>query len=114
MLKVKRLISKERYTDAYKLLAKLKTPEIEDDRQNLMGFTARKSGDYATAKKHYTAALELSPKHLGALEYQGELFIALGDLDSAAQNLEKIKSICWLYCKEKKMLTNALKEARAN
>ena len=79
-----------------------------------MGFTARKSGDYTTAKKHYTAALELSPKHLGALEYQGELFIALGDLDSAAQNLEKIKSICWLYCKEKKMLTNALKKAGAN
>lgn len=114
LLKAKRLISKERYTDAYKLLATLKTPEIEDDRQNLMGFTARKSGDYATAKKHYTAALELSPKHLGALEYQGELFIALGDLDGAAQNLEKIKSICWLYCKEKTMLKNALKKARAN
>ena len=112
--KAKSLIHKERYTEAYNLLATLKTPEIEDDRQNLMGFTARKSGDYATAKKHYTAALELSPKHLGALEYQGELFIALGDLDSAAQNLEKIKSICWLYCKEKKMLTNALKKARAN
>tara|TARA_B110000046_G_scaffold14304_2_gene13888 strand:- start:12855 stop:13358 length:504 start_codon:yes stop_codon:yes gene_type:complete len=114
LLKAKRLISKERYTDAYKLLATLKTPEIEDDRQNLMGFTARKSGDYATAKKHYMAALELSPKHLGALEYQGELFIALGDLDGAAQNLEKIKSICWLYCKEKTMLKNALKKARAN
>jgi len=42
-------------------------------------------------KKHYTAALELTPKHLGALEYQGELFIALGDLESAAQNLEKNK-----------------------
>ena len=112
--KAKSLIHKEQYTEAYKLLATLKTPEIEDDRQNLMGFTARKSGDYATAKKHYTAALELSPKHLGALEYQGELFIALGDLDSAAQNLEKIKSICWLYCKEKKMITNALKKARAN
>ena len=79
-----------------------------------MGFTARKSGDYASAKKHYTPALELTPKHLGALEYQGELFIALGDLESAAQNLEKIRSICWVYCKEKKMLTNALKKAIAN
>ena len=111
LLKAKRLISKERYTDAYKLLATLKTPEIEDDRQNLMRFTARKSGDYATAKKHYEAALELSPKHLGALEYQGELFIALGDLDGAAQNLEKIKSIFWLYYKEKTKLKNALKKA---
>jgi tetratricopeptide (TPR) repeat protein len=112
--KVKRLIYQERYSEAYNLLGALITPEIEDDRQNLMGFTARKSGDYSTAKKHYAAALKLSPKHVGALEYQGELFIALGDLDSAAQNLEKIKSICWLYCKEKKMLTDALKKARAN
>ena len=110
----KNLIYKKRYTEAYKLLAALKAPEIEDDRQNLLGFTARKSGDYKTAKKHYSAALEISPKHIGALEYQGELFIALGDLESASQNLEKLKSICWLYCKEKKMLADALKKARAN
>ena len=38
--KAKSLIHKEQYTEAYKLLATLKTAEIEDDRQNLMGFTA--------------------------------------------------------------------------
>ena len=112
--KAKSLIYKKRYTEAYNLLATLKTPEVEDDRQNLMGFTARKSGDFATAEKHYTAALNISPDHLGALEYQGELFIALGDLDRAAENLEKIKSICWFYCREKQMLTNALKKAQGN
>ena len=114
LYRVKRLIYKEKYAEAYVLLSGLKTPKIEDDRQNLMGFTARKSGDFSTAKKHYASALKLSPKHLGALEYQGELFIALGDFDSAIQNLEKIKSICWLGCKEKRMLTKALKKAGFN
>jgi tetratricopeptide (TPR) repeat protein len=112
--KAKRLIYKEKYAEAYILLSTLETPKIEDDRQNLMGFTARKSGDYGAAKKHYAAALKITPKHVGALEYQGELFITLGDLNEAEQNLKKINSICWLYCKEKKMLENALKEARKN
>jgi len=45
------------------------------------------------------------------LEYQGELYLQLGEIDKAKQNLERIKQICWLVCKEKKMLEKAIEVA---
>jgi hypothetical protein len=42
------------------------------------------------------------------LEYQGELYLQLGEIEEAKNNLEKIKTICWLICKEKKMLEEAI------
>ena len=111
---VKALIYKEKYVEAYEMLTALVAKKNEDDRQNLLGFTARKSGNYKKAAKHYEVALKLNPKHLGALEYQGELFIALGEYDKAEMNLNRIKNLCWLYCKEKKMLAKALKAAKTN
>ena len=59
LYKVKGLIYKEKYAEAYVLLSGLKTPKIEDDRQNLMGFTARKSGDFSTAKKTLCVRLKV-------------------------------------------------------
>ena len=111
---VKAFIYKEKYVEAYEKLTTLVVKKNEDDRQNLLGFTARKSGNYKKATKHYEAALKLNPKHLGALEYQGELFIALGEYDKAEANLNRIKNLCWLYCKEKTMLAKALKAAKTN
>ena len=35
-------------------------------------------------------ALEINPKHVRALEYQGELFLQLGKVADAKLNLEKI------------------------
>ena len=111
---VKALIYTEKYVEAYENLTTLVVKKNEDDRQNLLGFTARKSGNYKKAAKHYEAALKLNPKHLGALEYQGELFIALGEYDKAETNLNRIKNLCWLYSKEKTMLAKALKVAKTN
>ena len=42
----------------------------------------------------YAKALKLDPKHTGALEYQGVLFIKLNQIDKAKANLALIKSIC--------------------
>ena len=39
-------------------------------------------------------ALKLDPKHTGALEYQGVLFIKLNQIDKAKANLALIKTIC--------------------
>ena len=87
------------------------TPSKEADKYNLLGFTARKSGDLNAAAEYYKKALEINPKHIQALEYQGELYLQLGEMEKAKKNLEKIKTICWFICKEKKMLEEAIKLA---
>ena len=104
------LIRLEKFAEAHQSLKLLNvpTPSKHADKLNLLGFTARKSGDLSSAAKYYSEALKINPKHLQALEYQGELYLQLGEIDNAKQNLEKIKQICWLVCKEKKMLQKAI------
>ena len=111
---VKTQISAQNYAEAYNMLVAMGVQRVDDDRQNLLGFTSRKAGAYAAASVHYESALDINPKHLGALEYQGELFIALGDFEKAELNVKKLKKICWIGCKERKMLVDALAAAKAN
>ena len=80
----------------------------EADRQNLLGFTARKYGELDKAASHYIRALEIDPKHKGALEYQGELFLALGQMEKALNNLRLLKSQCQLGCLEVTQLQAAI------
>ena len=86
----------------------------EADRLNLLGFTARKSGDLNTAGDYYQQALALNPKHTGALEYQGELFLQLGKIDLAKANLAKIDKICWLPCNAERELKKAIEKSMTN
>ena len=51
----------------------------------------RKNGQLDKAGFHYEQALRLDPKHKGALEYQGELFLMLKDKASAEANYERLK-----------------------
>jgi len=37
--------------------------------------------------------LSEDPNHLGALEYQGEMFVDLGQKDNAVTNLNKLKDL---------------------
>lgn len=78
------------------------------DTYNLMGFTYRNMGNYDRAGQAYAKALKLNPKHTGALEYQGVLFIKLGEVDKARANLDKIKSICGTSCEPYEDLEKAL------
>ena len=104
------LIRLEKFAEAHEALKfiSVPTPSKQADKYNLLGFTARKSGNLKTAGEYYERALEINPKHIQALEYQGELYLQLGDIDRAKKNLDKINEICWLICKEKKMLKNAI------
>ena len=104
------LIRLEKFAEAHQSLKNISvpTPSKQADKLNLLGFTARKSGDLSSAAKYYSEALEINPKHVQALEYQGELYLQLGEIEKAKQNLERIKQICWLVCKEKKMLEKAI------
>jgi Flp pilus assembly protein TadD len=80
------------------------------DVYNLLGYSSRKSGDLTAAAVYYDEALTLAPDHLGALEYQGELFIMTGDLPAARANLDKLTALCGT-CEEQADLAQALADA---
>ena len=112
---VNKLIKLEKFAEAHKILKKMKKVITDEaDRLNLLGFTARKSGDLNTAGDYYQQALALNPKHTGALEYQGELFLQLGKIDLAKANLAKIDKICWLPCNAERELKKAIEKSMTN
>lgn len=94
-------IKKLDYSSATPLLRReLKKNPRDADAHNYMGYVLRKSGDFENSAVHYAKALEINPQHLGALEYQGELYLTIGDLDLAKANLQRLDKLCWLGCDE--------------
>ena len=79
------------------------------DVYNLLGFSLRNQGDTRTAQTYYQKALEFDPDHKGALEYQGELYVKLGDLAKAQANLAKLVRLCPQGCEERGDLEEAIK-----
>ena len=83
------------------------------DLYSLLGFSLRKSGDQKMAMTFYTKALEFNPDHKGALEYQGELFVEIGDLTKARLNAAKLAKLCPQGCEEREDLDKAIGGALA-
>ncbi len=85
------------------------------DWNNLMGFSLRKAPtpDYAGAEKFYNEALRIDPKHKGALEYSGELYLMLGDLGKAEQRLAALDKLCAFGCEEYTDLKKAVARFKA-
>ena len=110
-----KLIRKDEYQKAYdRIQAGLSGDAKNADLHNLLGFTARKLGEYAQSKAHYTKALELDPKHKGALSYMGELYLAL-DMPEETQKLRaRLDKICWLGCDALDDLDAAIKKWEAS
>ena len=107
------LIAEEKYQEAITPLQSAeKLASTDADIQNLLGFTHRKTGKLDAAASYYKRALEINPKHKGALEYQGELFLILGDKDAAAANLATLDKICWLGCSEYDDLKQAIAKSK--
>ena len=95
------LINSGKYTTALTSLKSAdKSHPNNADVNNLLGYTSRKLKQYSQAGTYYTKALKIDSKHLGALEYQGELFMILKKTSSAKSNLAKIKAICGTSCEE--------------
>jgi Flp pilus assembly protein TadD len=86
------------------------------DWNNLMGYSLRKSAtpDYSGAEKFYNEALRLDPKHRGALEYSGELYLITGDLAKAEQRLATLDKVCTLPCEEYTDLKKSVARYKAN
>ncbi len=106
----KDLIAKGKYRDAIEVLKYLEKESSKDaDIQNYLGFSYRKIDNFDLAAIHYQKALTLNPKHKGALEYQGEMFLRLNQVEKAKENLKKLDEICFLGCKEMEKLELSIK-----
>ena len=83
------------YRDAIPILpAIVKAEPNNTDALNLMGFSLRKTGQTDLALQYYNRALSLQPKHLGANEYLGELYVELGQVDKAKERLAILRGAC--------------------
>lgn len=85
------------------------------DWNNLMGYSLRKTdpANYASAERFYNDALKINPKHRGALEYSGELYLMTGNLPMAEQRLSELDKACFLPCDEQRDLKRAVARYKA-
>ena len=81
------------------------------DVYNLMGFSLRKSGDFQNALTYYKKALDYDANHKGAREYLGELYVEIGDLPKAREQLAALVKLCPQGCEERTDLEKALASA---
>jgi tetratricopeptide (TPR) repeat protein len=89
----------------------LKANPNNADALNLMGFSLRKTGQANLALQYYTKALSLNPKHLGANEYLGELYIEMGQVDKAKERLAVLRGACG-NCEQAQDLSAAIEKAQ--
>ncbi|WOB08275.1 tetratricopeptide repeat protein [Piscinibacter gummiphilus] len=82
---------------------------------NLMGYSLRKAKtpDLAGSEKFYNEALRIDPKHLGTLEYSGELYLMKGELPKAEQRLAALDAACHKTCSEYADLKRAIERYKA-
>ena len=104
---------KQDYAAALPILVALTEAQPEyADAWNLRGFANRKLGHMDEAAAAYDTALTLNPAHLGALEYQGEMFIQTGKMEQAQANLAKLQAICG-DCEQAQDLQKALGDVKS-
>jgi tetratricopeptide (TPR) repeat protein len=86
------------------------------DWNNLMGYSLRKAktANWSASEKYYDAALRIDPKHRGALEYSGELYLSMGDLPKAEQRLAALGQACGMACPEYSELKTAVESFKSS
>lgn len=95
------LINEKRYEEAISYLNDARwAAGPHPDILTYLGFANRKLQRYDVAEGYYQSALQIAPKHRGALEYYGELKLERGDVAGAKSNLAKLENICGFGCNE--------------
>ena len=96
-----RHINAGRYGSAIALLLDVDDAHPSNpDVLNYLGFSHRKLGQFDIAVLYYNQALAIDPNHTGANEYLGELYVQLGQIDKAEQQLAKLDQLCSFACAE--------------
>ncbi len=107
-------IAEKNWAAAIEELKKIDDP-ANADWNNLMGYSLRKANpaNSAEAEKFYNEALRIDPRHRGALEYSGELYLITGNLAMAEQRLAALDKACFLPCEEYTELKRAVTRYKA-
>ena len=112
--RAKAMIEARNYKDAIPLLQQVVAKEPRNaDAYNLLGFATRKSGNPQGSLQHYTTALQIDPKHLGANEYIGEAYLMLDQPQQAEQHLARLGQLCTFGCAEQRELKAAIANYKA-
>lgn len=102
-------IEAENFKKAIQLLKKeVNTSPKDADAWNYLGFSYRKINAFDEALAAYQKALELKPKHRGANEYIGELYLQIDNLKKAKFHLDVLDKACFWGCDEYDDLKTAI------
>ena len=107
-------IAEKNWTAAIDELKKVNDP-ASAEWNNLMGYSLRKAdpANAGEAEKFYNEALRIEPRHRGALEYSGELYLMTGNLAKAEERLAALDKACFLPCEEYTDLKKAVARYKA-
>jgi tetratricopeptide (TPR) repeat protein len=109
-----KLIDADKYEMAISELTKELGESPDDaDLLNLLAYSQRKLMRFDEALVNYQKALEIEPKHRGANEYLGELYLQLGQLDKALERLKVLDKACFFGCEEFDELEEAIETYRS-
>lgn len=109
MREARAAVSNSDWVQAISLLRAHTQAYPEDaDAFNLLGYSLRRSGQYAASQTAYERALQLDPSHHGAHEYIGELMLTLGRRDRALFHLGELERLCGTRCPEHQQLKRAV------
>jgi Flp pilus assembly protein TadD len=108
-------IDAKNYRGAIGILEKILSQQPKNaDALNLMGYAERKLGNKDEALDYYTQALAVDPKHRGANEYLGELYLEMKDLAKAEERLAVLADACSSSCEEYHELKEAIDAFKAD
>ena len=103
------LVEAADYEDAIRIRDRLDRDESGNaDVLNMLGYAHRKLGRVVPAFDYYRKALAVEPRHLGANEYLGELYLETGELERAEERLGELVAACPSGCEERDELSEAI------
>ena len=82
------------------------------DALNYLGYSHRRLGEFTQSLAFYQRALAADPKHRGANAYLGELYLQMGEVGRAEEQLKRLDGLCLFGCSEYDRLKAALEEHR--
>jgi Flp pilus assembly protein TadD len=91
----KKMVEAKNYKSAVPLLEKVVKKQTKNaDAWNLLAYSNRKLENFDVALTQYKTALKIQPMHKGANEYLGELYLRVGELPKAQEQLAVLNRMC--------------------
>lgn len=107
----KAAIAQKNYDQATPLLQRaVEKDPANADAWNYLGYVTARADSHEAALGYYGKALALQPRHRGANEYLGELYLKMGDLAKAEERLKVLDDACFFGCAEYDLLKKAVNE----